>query len=78
MTLSYDANVSGIKTVKYFDQPFKSFWDYVKVTRDPLVALGEGKTLTVSLDYGKHYIVGYAYNASGDLIAIDEITVKVQ
>ena len=67
-----------IKKVKYFEQSYKSFWDYVKVTRDPLEALGEGSTLTVSLGYGKHYILAYGYSSSGKLIAVDEITVKVQ
>jgi hypothetical protein len=78
VTFSYKTNVSGIKKVKYFEQSYKSFWDYVKVTRDPLEALGEGSTLTVSLGYGKHYILAYGYSSSGKLIAVDEITVKVQ
>lgn len=78
VTLSYDANVSGIKKVKYFEQDFVASWDYVRVTREELTLLGEGSTVTVSLDSGKHYLLAYAYDSKGNLVAVDEITVKVQ
>ncbi len=79
ITLSYQSSSSNVAKVKYFEQKVESIdSDNAKATRDPLVALGEGASVTATFASGKHMIVAYAYDAADTLLAIDEITVKVQ
>lgn len=77
VTLSVQTSLPVAK-VKYFKQKVSQTGGILRATRDPLVALGEGATLTVSMPAGVHMIVCYAYDAAGRLLAMDEIAVKVQ
>lgn len=83
VTLSSNSSLMSVQTVKYFEQKVAQVEDdegvdYVTATRDPLVLLGQGPSIAKTFPSGKHMIVAYAYDTAGKLVAVDEITIKVQ
>ncbi len=75
MTLSSAGDLSGIIRVKWFEQKVQRVGADIKATRAPLVPLGEGLSVTVTLAPGRRMIVAYARE---DLLAVDEISVEVR
>ncbi|MBI2900499.1 MAG: hypothetical protein HYY17_09955 [Planctomycetes bacterium] len=78
VTLSYQSSLTGIAKVKFFEQKMGGWGNNPKALHETPVALGEGASVTATLSSGKHMLVAQAFDASGKLLAVDEITVKVQ
>lgn len=71
-----------ITKVVFFEQPVSASQGPVIVTRAALVRLGESTTapdfaVTARLTQGKRMVLAYGYDASGKLVATDEITLQV-
>ncbi len=76
--LTVSATLTGVAQVRWYEQRVTVSSGAARASRDALIQLGTGTDLTVRLNPGKRMIVGYAYDAQGRLLAMDEITVNVQ
>lgn len=75
VSFTWQSTLTNVAEVKLFKQKVSQPGSgVVKATRDALSSIPASATLTT----GKHMIVAFAYDASGTLLAVDEITVQVQ
>jgi len=77
VTLAVETSLTNVAAVKYFTEQVIVGTGFIKAKRAALTPVGQGLSTVVTLGSGKRMIVAHAYDASGRLLAIDEITVNV-